>query len=60
LEIDGEPHEVDLYAPATEWQSRFEICCLAPGGHLAVLRATGRKNEQSQGAYIDLDAFIAR
>jgi hypothetical protein len=33
---------------------------LAPGRHLVVLRATGEKQPRSQGAYIDLDAFIAK
>ena len=60
LEIDGMPHELDLYAPAVQWQSRIDFCCLAPGSHLVVLRATGRKRAEAQDVYIDLDAFIAR
>ncbi len=60
LEIDGVPHEIDLYAPEPEWQSRLEFCCLSPGAHLAVLRATGRKRVVAQDVYIDVDAFIAR
>ncbi len=60
LEIDGAPHEIDLYAPAVEWQSRAEFCCLSPGRHFAKLRVTGRKREAAQGAYIDLDGFVAR
>jgi hypothetical protein len=60
LEIDGAPHEIDLYAAATQWQNRVEFCCLGQGRHLAVLRATGRKRPEAAEAYIDLDAFIAR
>lgn len=60
LEIDGAPHEIDLYAAATEWQNRVEFCCLGAGSHLAVLHATGRKRPEATDAYIDLDAFIAR
>jgi hypothetical protein len=60
LEIDGVAHEIDLYAGASEWQSRQEFCCLGPGRHVAVLRATGRKRAESQGAFIDLDEWIAR
>ncbi len=60
LEIDGVPHEIDLFAPVPEWQSRLDFCCLGQGPHLAVLKATGRKSEESKDVYIDLDAFIAR
>ena len=60
IEIDGVAHAIDLYSPKVQWQARTEFCCLAPGRHLVVLRATGEKQPQSQGVYIDLDAFIAR
>ena len=60
LEIDGVPHEIDLYGPGTEWQSSLDFCCLGEGTHLAVLKATGRKREESKDVYVDLDAFIAR
>jgi Dolichyl-phosphate-mannose-protein mannosyltransferase len=60
LEIDGTPHEIDLYAAETEWQNRVEFCCLGQGRHLAVLRATGKKRPEAADAYIDLDGFIAR
>ncbi len=60
LEVDGAARDVDLYSPATQWQTRLEICCLARGRHLAILRATGRKNVNARDSYIDLDAFIVR
>jgi hypothetical protein len=60
LEIDGAPHEIDLYAAATQWQNRIEFCCLGRGSHLAVLRATGKKRPEATEAYIDVDGFIAR
>lgn len=60
LAIDGAPHEIDLYAPAVQWQSRAEFCCLTAGRHIAVLRVTGRKREEAQEAYVDLDGFVAR
>ena len=56
LDIDGVPHEIDLYAPTVEWK-RSEKFDLTPGSHMAVLRATGRKRDGAQDAYIDLDAF---
>jgi hypothetical protein len=60
IEIDGVAHAIDLYSPNVQWQARTEFCCLAPGRHLVVLRATGEKQPQSRDAYIDLDAFIAK
>ncbi|MGA3240487.1 MAG: glycosyltransferase [Bryobacteraceae bacterium] len=60
IEIDGVAHAIDLYSPSPQWQTRTQFCCLAPGRHLVVLRATGEKQPQSQGVYIDLDAFIAK
>jgi hypothetical protein len=60
LEIDGAPHEIDLYSATTQWRNRVEFCCLGRGSHLVVLRATGRKRSEATDAYIDLDAFIAR
>ncbi|MGA7236805.1 MAG: hypothetical protein WBY44_14050 [Bryobacteraceae bacterium] len=60
LEIDGVPHEIDLYAATTQWQDHVNFCCLGRGRHLAVLRATGGKRAEATDAYIDLDGFIAR
>jgi hypothetical protein len=60
LEIDGAPHEIDLYAATTQWQNRIEFCCLGRGNHLAALRATGRKRPAATDTYIDVDGFIAR
>jgi len=60
IEIDGVAHEIDLYSPKVQWQTRTEFCCLVPGRHLVVLRATGEKPPQSLGVYIDLDSFIAK
>ena len=60
IEIDGVAQAIDLYSPSVQWRARTQFCCLAPGRHLVVLRATGEKQPQSQGAYIDLDAFIAK
>lgn len=60
LDIDGEPHEIDLYAPKVQWQKEMEFCCLARGRHLAILRTTGRKRTEASDAYIDLDEFVVR
>ena len=60
MEIDGAAHAIDLYSPNVQWQARTQFCCLAPGRHLVVLSPTGEKRPQSQDAYIDLDAFIAK
>jgi hypothetical protein len=60
LRIDGVPHEIDLYSPQTEWQSRMEFCCLGAGRHVAALRVTGRKQAGATDAYIDVDGFVAR
>jgi hypothetical protein len=56
--IDGKAQKpVDLYWPTLDWQHRAEFCCFGPGRHVAVVRATGEKNEKSSGAKIDLDSF---
>ena len=60
LIIDGEAHTIDEYSPKVDWQSRAEFCCLNPGRHVVVLRATGEKRAQAREAYIDLDAFIVK
>jgi hypothetical protein len=60
LIIDGASHTIDLYSPTVQWQAQTAFCCLAPGRHLVVLRATGEKQPKSTDVYIDLDAFIAK
>jgi glycosyltransferase involved in cell wall biosynthesis len=57
--IDGEPRGVvDLYSPRTEWQSRAEFCCFAPGRHVVAIVVSGRKNAAAAGWYVDLDALL--
>ena len=57
--IDGvDQGAVDLYSAQTQWQSRTRFCCFGPGRHVAVIRATGKSNGQSNGKFIDLDSFI--
>ncbi len=57
--IDGAPRaEVDLYSPHIEWQSRYRICCLAPGRHEVAIRVTGRKQPASQARFVDVDALV--
>jgi hypothetical protein len=59
--IDGASRgEVDLYAPRIEWRSQREYAGLAPGRHVIAIRVTGEKRPASQGAFVDLDAFIVR
>ncbi len=60
IEIDGVVHSLDLYSPTVQWQARTKFCCLEPGRHLVLLRATGQKRPEAKEAYVDLDAFVAR
>jgi glycosyltransferase involved in cell wall biosynthesis len=57
--IDGVSKAVlDLYAPQPEWQSRYRVCCLAPGRHTAVIRALGQARKEATGRFADLDELI--
>jgi len=57
--VDGSQRGgVDLYSPRVEWQSRFRICCLAPGRHELAIRVSGRKTPASQGTFVDVDEVI--
>jgi hypothetical protein len=59
IRIDGVPRAaVDLYSQRVEWQSRFRICCLGPGRHEIAIRVTGRKQEASEGSFVDVDALV--
>ena len=61
IEIDGARRDaLDLYSPRIEWQSRFDICCLAAGRHVISIRATGRKRPNASGAFIDVDALLVQ
>jgi len=58
IAIDGASRStVDLYSPTVEWQSRLEFGGLDRGRHAVVVRVTGRKQNASQGSFVDLDAF---
>ncbi len=57
--IDGVSHGVlDLYAPRIEWQSRYRVCCLAPGRHIAVIRTLGQARKEATGRFADVDELI--
>jgi len=49
---------VDLYAVQAQWQSRYQVCCLSAGRHIAVIRVLGRSRKESTGAFVDLDALL--
>jgi hypothetical protein len=51
---------IDLYSPATEWRQRRAIDGLAPGEHVVEFRVTGKRNQASQGAFVDMDAIEIR
>ncbi len=57
--IDGVSKGVlDLYAPQVEWQSRYRVCCLTPGRHIAVIRTLGQARKEATGRFADLDGLI--
>jgi hypothetical protein len=57
--IDGARRaDIDAYSPRIEWQSRFRICCLAPGRHEAAIRVSGRQQPASRGRFVDVDALV--
>ncbi len=57
--IDGVSKGVlDLYAPQVEWQSRYRVCCLTPGRHIAVIRTLGQARKEAIGRFADLDELI--
>ena len=57
--IDGVSKGVlDLYAPQVAWQSRYRVCCLAPGRHIAVIRTLGQARKEATGRFVDLDGLI--
>lgn len=56
--IDGvSKAKPDLYSPAVQWQSRVEFTGLGSGRHTVVVRVLGQKRPESQGTFVDLDAF---
>ncbi|MDR3700177.1 MAG: bifunctional glycosyltransferase family 2/GtrA family protein [Candidatus Sulfopaludibacter sp.] len=59
LLIDGVSRGVlDLYAPEAQWQSRYRVCCLAPGRHIAVIRALGQARKEATGRFADVDELV--
>jgi glycosyltransferase involved in cell wall biosynthesis len=59
--IDGRPQKpVDLFWPEPDWLHRATFCCLAPGKHVVVIRATGEKNPRARAAKIDIDSISVR
>jgi glycosyltransferase involved in cell wall biosynthesis len=57
--IDGASKGVvDLYAAHTAWQSRYRICCLGSGRHIAIIRVLGQSRKESTGRFVDVDAFL--
>lgn len=59
VRIDGQlKDEIDLYAPATAWQSRRRYGELGPGAHVLEIRVTGQRNSRATGCFVDLDALI--
>ena len=61
ITIDGVAKGVlDLYSPAIEWQSSTTFGGLQPGHHTVEIRVTGQHNPASDGAYVDIDALLAR
>jgi hypothetical protein len=58
IAIDGvSKAKPDLYSPAVQWQRRLEFTGLGPGRHTVVVRVQGEKRPESQGLFVDLDAF---
>jgi hypothetical protein len=49
---------LDLYAPATEWESQTTYDALGPGTHVIRIRVTGQHDPQATDCFIDLDALI--
>ena len=61
ITIDGVAKGLlDLYSPTIEWQSSTTFGGLQPGHHTIEIRVTGRHNPASEGAYVDIDALLAR
>lgn len=59
--IDGvEKARIDMYAPATQWQSRSVFSRLGPGEHTLIVRLLPEKNPASSDRYVDCDQLIVR
>ena len=59
--IDGkQAATIDLYSPGARWQAATSFPDLGAGRHEVEVRVTGRRNPQSSGAFVDVDAFLAR
>lgn len=59
IRVDGAARAtLDLYSPNAEWQSRYRICCLAPGRHTIAVRVLGKSRAEATGKFVDVDAFI--
>jgi len=52
--------ELDLYSPETVWQDRAVFSANGDGKHTFEVRILGRKNPQSSGTFVDVDALIVR
>ena len=58
LAIDGQKQDdLDLYSTETKWQSTKKFGTLAPGKHVIEVRVSGKKRADSEGAFVDFDAF---
>lgn len=59
--LDGQPQgEVDLYAPATAWQSSSVFRAAAAGDHTFEVRVLNRRNPRSSGNYVDVDELVVQ
>ena len=57
--IDGVSKGViDLYSAQPQWQTRYRVCCLSPGRHVAIIRVLGRRRPEATGRFVDVDALV--
>jgi hypothetical protein len=59
VEIDGvKQPPVDLYAAQVQWQQSQRFVLARAGRHTIRILVTGRRRPESQGDFIDIDAFL--
>jgi alpha-L-fucosidase 2 len=59
--VDGKTRgEIDLYSPQTQWQRRAVFQAPDKAHHIFEIRVLSRKNPQSTGGFVDVDALIVR
>ena len=57
--IDGaDKLDLNLYSPGTQWESVATLRGLGTGSHWIQVNVTGRKQSDSLGSFLDLDAFV--